>query len=132
MTTGRPTKQTPEIQNKLEQAFALGATVAGACIYAGIAQSSYYAWAQRDADFSERMKALKQRPVLKALQTVVDDLENPATAKWYLEKRHPDFKPKQEVDIAAKPVLEQTRPEHTLEEATRIYEANLQQLKQVA
>lgn len=98
---GRPTSRTPEIEAKLEQAFALGSTIAGACFYAGICEASYYDWASKDSEFSERMKALKQKPVLKALQTVASDLENVNTAKWYLERKHEDFKPKTQAEVKA-------------------------------
>lgn len=94
-TLGRPTKRTPEVEAKLEQAFALGSTVVGACFYAGISKSTYFQWAEADPDFAERMKSLKEKPVLKALQTIANDLDNPLTAKWLLERRHEDFKPKQ-------------------------------------
>lgn len=99
--TGRPTKRTAEIEAKLEQAFALGSTITGACFYAGIGERTYHDWASADDEFSQRMKALKQKPVLKALQTVANDLENVNTAKWYLERKHEDFKPKTQAEVKA-------------------------------
>lgn len=98
MPAGRPSKRTPEIEDKLVQAFSLGATIVGACYYAEISESTYHDWAKADPEFSERMIAHKQKPILKALQTVAGDLDNPNTAKWLLEKKHVDFKPKQDVD----------------------------------
>lgn len=98
MPAGRPTKRTPEIEMKLEQAFSLGSTIVGACYYAGIGESTFHQWADKDPAFAERMKAHKQKPILKALQTIAGDMENPHTAKWYLEKKHEDFKPKQAID----------------------------------
>ncbi len=95
---GRKSTRTPAIEAKLEQAFSFGATIVSACYYAGIGESTYHDWAKADPEFSERMKAHREKPVLKALQTVVGDLGNPHTAKWYLEKRHDDFKPRQVVD----------------------------------
>lgn len=97
-SVGRPTKRTPEIVAKLEQAFSLGSTVLGACFHAGIGQSTYYQWADDDPEFADRMKALKEKMLLKALNTIAEDLGNPHTAKWYLEKKHEDFKPKQAID----------------------------------
>ena len=99
MPAGRPTKRTPEIEMKLEQAFSLGSTVVSACFYAGIGETTYHDWARSDPEFSARMEALKQKPVLKALETVVNGLSDPAMARWYLEKRQDDFKPKQAVQV---------------------------------
>ena len=41
----------------------------------------------QDSVFSERMKALKHTPVLKARQVVIDNLDDVNTAKWYLERK---------------------------------------------
>ena len=91
----RPTKQTPEIITKLEQAFSLDCTVAEACFQAGIAESTYFDWSKSDPQFSERMKALKNKMVLKARQTIFNDMSDPTTAKWYLErKRKEEFSTK--------------------------------------
>lgn len=96
--TGRPTKRCKEIEAKLETAFALGATVVSACFFAGITRTTYYAWAESDPEFSDRMEALKQTTVLKALETVTKNLDDPKIATWLLEKKHPEFKPKQVVE----------------------------------
>lgn len=81
-------KQTPEVLNKLEQAFAIGATNNEACFFAGIAESTYYEWCKADPELSERHKGLKDRPVLKARKCVIDalDANDVPTAKWYLER----------------------------------------------
>lgn len=98
MPAGRPTVRSPEIESKLEYALAIGGTILDACFYAGIGETTYHRWASEDEEFRERMTGLRRRPVLKALETVNQDLENPLTAKWYLERRHEDFKPKQAVE----------------------------------
>lgn len=126
---GRPTKRTPELEGKLEYAFALGSTVSCACFYAGIAESTYFAWAEKDAEFSERMKALKERPVLKALETVYEDISNPNTAKWLLEKKHRDFKPKQEVEHSGQMSLRQIADDASIDDAARAYEENIKSLR---
>ncbi len=93
MTAGRPTVRSPEMITKLEQAFSLGSTVVGAIFHAGISKTTFYNWCEEDPELKDRLDALKQRPVLKALQTIDKDLGNPQTARWLLEKRHPEFKP---------------------------------------
>lgn len=95
--SGRPTSFTPEVIQKLEDAFAMGATDGGACLYAGIAQSSLYNYQKENPSFVERKTLLKHKPVLKALNTVVSALSDPHHARWYLERKHEDFKDKKEV-----------------------------------
>jgi len=80
-------KQTPEVINKLEQAFSIDASIGEACYFADIAESTYYAWCAEDEVLSERFKRLRQKPVLKARQVIAQDMDNPATAKWYLERK---------------------------------------------
>ena len=89
----RPTIKTPEIIGKLEQAFSLGSDDLSACFYAGISKTTYYRWCQDDEELKDRLESLKQKPVLKALQTIVGDLDNVQTAKWYAERKQPDLKP---------------------------------------
>jgi hypothetical protein len=84
---GRPPKLTPETVNKLEEAFAIDATVEEACFYAGISRQTYYEWIKDDPKLADRMEAMRNRPVLKARKTVVDALTDPDHAKWYLERK---------------------------------------------
>ena len=95
--SGRPTKRTLEIEGKLEYAFSIGSSIVSACFYAGIAEATFHRWAEADQEFRERMRALKEKPILKALETINENLGDPKTAQWYLEKKHPDFKPKQSI-----------------------------------
>lgn len=105
---GRPTIMTPEIISKLEDVFALGGTDEEACFYAGIGKSTLYNYQEKSPDFVERKEALKLKPVLKARQTMIKDLDNVDSAKWYLEKKEPTFKNridvtgKQEVNLTGK------------------------------
>lgn len=93
----RPTKKTPETIAKLEAAFSLGSTITGACFHAGIGESTYHDWAGEDPGFSERMQALREKPILKALETVTSQLDEPKMAQWYLERRHPEYKNRQDI-----------------------------------
>lgn len=98
----RPTKQTPELMTKLEQAFSLGCSNPEACFYAGISESTFYEWIKADKKLSERFKALKNKPVLKARQTIVSGLDDPANAKWYLERvKRDEFSTKVEQDFSS-------------------------------
>jgi hypothetical protein len=107
MPAGRPTKMTESTLGKLEQAFALDSTVEQACFYADINPDTYYEYVKNHPEYSERIKALRNRPVLAALQKVVGDLTTDIkNAQWYLERKSPDFRPKSEVTNT---VLDETR-----------------------
>jgi len=84
---GRPTKMTPSTLGKLREAFLLGASDAEACLVAKIHPDTLYAYQKQHPEFSEGKAACKLNPVLKARRAVFNDLDNPRTAMWYLERR---------------------------------------------
>ena len=91
-------KQTPEVINKLEQAFSIDASVGEACYFADISETTYHRWCSEEPQLRERFNRLREKPVLMARQVIAQDLENPATAKWYLErKRSHEFSTQQDV-----------------------------------
>ncbi len=94
---GRPTTFTDEVIRKLEEAFALDCTTEEACFYADIARSTYYDNVKLRPDLSDRFEELKQRPFLKARQTIIKNLDIPEHAKWYMErKKKKEFAQRQE------------------------------------
>lgn len=96
---GRPTVMTPETIKKLEEAFALDCTDTEACFYADIAPSTLYAYQVAVPEFLERKRELKERPFLKARQTIIKNLDQPEHAKWYMErKKKSEFAQKLEQD----------------------------------
>lgn len=84
---GRPTVITPEIISKLEEVFSIGGTDNEACFYADIGKTTLYNYQQAHPEFVERKEALKQRPVLKARQTIIKGLDNDDNARWFLERK---------------------------------------------
>lgn len=85
---GRPSVFTPECVTKLEQAFAIDCTVEEACSYADISRNAFYEWLKQNPSFNDRITDLRQRPVLKARQTVVQKLgESYASAMDYLKRK---------------------------------------------
>jgi hypothetical protein len=84
---GRPTIDTPLTRQKIEEAASLDASVEEIAFYAGISRETYYQIIKKDKAFSDRILALRQRPVLKARQTVVQSLSDPQNAFRYLEKK---------------------------------------------
>lgn len=89
---GRPTVMTKETIDKLEAVFSLGGTDTEACFFAGISHQTLYDYQAKNPEYLERKEALREKPILKARQTVVKALENPADAQWFLErKRRQEF-----------------------------------------
>jgi len=90
---GRPSEMTEEKVKKLEEAFALDASVGEACFYADISKTTYYNWLEKAPELVNRFEALRERPVLLARQSVIDSMkENPDIALKYLErKRRKEF-----------------------------------------
>lgn len=105
----RPTKKNPEGKQKspkltedtirkLEEAFSIDASVKEACYYADISTDTFYRWIKKYPKLSYKLERLREKPVLKARQTVVKSLDNPDYAFKYLErKRKDEFSPRQEL-----------------------------------
>lgn len=97
---GRPTVMTPEVVLKLEQAFAIDASVEEACSYAEIARNTFYEYLKVKPEFQDRINDLRQKPILKARQTVVKALIDPNHAFRYLEKKaKKEFGPSLDLDV---------------------------------
>lgn len=77
-----------EKKTKLEQAFAIGCNDKEACAYAEITVDQlYYYTREVNKEFQARKEELKEKPILKAKQTVFKGLDDPIHAKWYLERK---------------------------------------------
>ena len=95
---GRPTIMTDDTIKKLEEVFALGGSDSEACFYANISKQTLYNYQKEHPEFVDRKEALKEKPILKARQTVVKALDDPKDAQWFLErKRKEEFSLRQEV-----------------------------------
>lgn len=84
---GRKTVMSKLVLGKLEQAFAMGCSGREACVYANINPDTLYNYQKEHPEFSERKKVLKETPVLKARKTILDNLDKPKVAMWFLERR---------------------------------------------
>jgi hypothetical protein len=83
--------------NKLIDAFKQGHMVKDAMFYAGITEMQYKYFTQVHPGFKEIKKGLNSMPRFRARNTMIADLDNPKTAKWYLEKTDPEFKTKKTI-----------------------------------
>lgn len=104
---GRPTVITPEVLAKLEQAFAIDASVDEALSYAEIKPDAYYDYLKKNPAFSDRIKDLRNRPILAARQRVVKGVtENYSNAMDYLKrKKKLEFGDSVDVTSDNKPIL---------------------------
>ena len=95
---GKYTKFTEETVKKLEEAFAIDATVEEACFYANITRPTYYGWIKKNPKLQERFNSLREKPVLLARQTAVKKIQDSyANAMDYLSrKRKGEFSQRQE------------------------------------
>ena len=99
---GRPTVVTPEVLAKLEQAFGMGCSDKEACLYADISMDTLYYYQGKHPDFCQWKALLKEKPVLKARNTVVTSLNDPEHAKWYLERKaRSEFGREKEITVQA-------------------------------
>lgn len=108
---GRPTVMTKVVIKELRKAFLIGATNLEAAIYAGITEKTLYNYIEKHPEFLQQIAFWKADPILKAKQKVVNDInKDTKVAQWYLERRDPEFKPKQETEHSIVP-LEQDKQE---------------------
>ena len=81
-------KLTPETIAKLEQAFALDASIDEACYYADISRDCYYNWTKEFPELYDKFIRLRNKPVLLARQTVVKKLsESYSNAMDFLKRK---------------------------------------------
>lgn len=105
LKVGRPSVMTPEIINKLEQAFSMGCGDLEACLYADLTPSVLYRYQESHPEFKERKAMLKEKLILKARTVIADALnkKDENTAKWYLErKKRDEFSTKIENEVTGK------------------------------
>lgn len=96
------TKLNPDTVKKLEEVAALDGSVEEMCFYADISRQTYYNWMKANPNMQERFDNLRQRPFLKARQTIVKNLDNPQHAFEYMRrKKKAEFSDRSEVEIGA-------------------------------
>ncbi len=76
MAGGRPTKMTPEVIQKLEDAFTWGCTDLEACCYADISKTALYEYCQKNNEFAERKETLKNQPLMKSRRIINQALDD--------------------------------------------------------
>lgn len=84
---GRPPIINDEVMKKLEQCFSLGSSDLEACIFADISPATLYNYQKEHPEFLERKQLLKEKPILKARNTIVKSLDDPKIALEYLKAK---------------------------------------------
>jgi len=80
-------KDEEAVLTKCKEVWALGGNDAGAAYWAEITGASLSRYLDAHAEIKEFRNALYQKPILKALQTMIKSLDDPEYAKWYLERK---------------------------------------------
>lgn len=94
---------TPDVLDKLRQAYLIGANDKEAYGYAGISHETFYNYIEKHPEFREQITIWQNEPILKARTTVVKGLDDVRNAQWYLERKQKDeFSTKFENDIRVK------------------------------
>ena len=96
----RPTVMTPEVIDKLEEAFAWGCSDVEACLWADIAPATLYQYQEKNPSFTERKANLKENPILLARKSVVNRLpDDPKLALDFLSRKaKAEFSTKTEIE----------------------------------
>ena len=88
--TGRKQIVDDSVLQKLQTAFSLGCSDEEASSFAEIAVSTLYNYQKKNPDFLEWKQQLKEKPILKARNTVVKNLDDPKIALEYLKAKKKD------------------------------------------
>lgn len=81
-------KLTPEMKSKIEEVAALDGSVEEMAYYCDVSRQTIYNWLDEDKELFDRVERLRERPVLKARQTVVKRLdESYQNAVDYLKRK---------------------------------------------
>lgn len=84
---GANSKLTDEARVKVKEVAALDGTVEEMAYYCGVTRQTIYNWFKEDTELFDEVERLRERPVLKARQTIAKSLEDPKNAQWYLERK---------------------------------------------
>lgn len=99
---GRPAAITPDVLQKLEDAFANSFSDKEACFYAGISTQTLYNFQKKYPEYVERKEALKLSPNMVAKRELVSNIKgNLDQARWWAQnKMSNEFGPKTEPAVS--------------------------------
>ncbi len=94
-----------DVLHDFKFALCIGSTISEACSHAGITEQGYNLWVanmpeELRLDWKFLVEKWQREMILKARNTISNDLEEPSTAKWYLErKRRNEFATRTEQEL---------------------------------
>ena len=93
-TCGRPTKYTEEVLDKLYTAYSIGANHQQAAYHANVSLSTLHGWLKQNSHLRNLVNHWRQRPTLRALNTVFESLATDTNSAWrWLERKDPELAP---------------------------------------
>ena len=90
------TKKTPEVIQKFEQAFAIGATIGEGCDYADVEPSTYYKCVKETTELFEKIDRMPQKRPLKSKENIARTIHGEpvrgdiSLSKWLIERQQPE------------------------------------------
>jgi hypothetical protein len=89
---GRPTKRTPEREQRLLDALSAGNTIQHACRYADISDETYANWSRRSLEFLERVKKAQAEAIVRHVANIAKAARDGqwTASAWWLERRYPE------------------------------------------
>ena len=101
MPAGRHTVMDENTLHIFEEAYCNDLSDEQACYLAKIGESTLYKYQVEHPEFIERKRRLKDDTKLRARMKIREAIlkeDKPDTARWYLERKDKEFKPKQEIE----------------------------------
>ena len=93
-SVNQPTEYSLTYLAKFIEAFNNGYNATEASDFAGVSRQTYYDWCKKYPDFKEKTDAAKTAITRRAKEVIIKLIKDgdAAMARWYLEKRDPDFR----------------------------------------
>jgi hypothetical protein len=122
---GRPTKRTPEREQRLLEAIRAGNTLRASSAYAGVSEDTLAIWRQRYSDFSESLtRAIAESEVVLVAIVRKAASEDWKAASWLLERRfHESWGKRERYDVEIRRQAEHLGAELGLDPEALIAEA---------
>ena len=90
--TGRPTKRTEDIENKIFRALGTGMSRDSASKYAGIGRETLSRWEKKDATFGAKLEEIESAWELRMVEAATNGIQKqPKLAVDLLERRRPSW-----------------------------------------
>lgn len=96
-----PSKMTPELIQKLEEAFTYGLTDDEACLSVNVSTSSFYDYQAKHPEFRKRKEELKKTPNMHAKKVWMKEITGgnyTASKEWLERKARDEFSLRHEVE----------------------------------